>query len=140
MISVELAARLSDSGVRWTPAAGDRFVVRDRDMDNDVFVLSEMTVDVQRLQNDQLLRFNGTTEWALDAVLASEVVWLPRETQLRELLGASFRSLETAGGSWRVVTAFGGSTQAHEDPDAEQAYGLALLDLVATATAQVESA
>ena len=40
MITVELAARLKAAGLAWKPEAGDRFVVADRGMDADVFVLS----------------------------------------------------------------------------------------------------
>lgn len=137
MISIDLAAALSLAGVRWDPAPGDRFVVRDRDMDEDVFVLSEMTVDVQRMQDDQLLRFNGTTEWALDSVLASDVVWLPRESQLRGLLGAAFVALTGGDQGWQVTTQVAGRESPFEHEDAEQAYALALLDLVAAATADV---
>ena len=47
MISVDLARSLRDAGLRWSPAAGDRFVVADRNMDDEVFVLSDMTVEVR---------------------------------------------------------------------------------------------
>jgi len=68
MISLELARRLRDNGVQWRPASGDRFVVADRDMDNDVFVLSDMTVEVHRFPYGEVIGFNGTTEWALDSI------------------------------------------------------------------------
>ena len=41
MVTVELARRLRDAGLRWQPQRGDAFVIPDRDMDDDVFVLSE---------------------------------------------------------------------------------------------------
>ena len=41
MIALQLARRLRDAGLAWQPAAGDRFVVPDKGMDEDVFVLSD---------------------------------------------------------------------------------------------------
>jgi len=103
VISRELAERLRDAGLGWQPTAGDRFVVPDRDMDDDVFVVSGMAVDVHDLPGGQVIGFNGTVEWALDSILAAEVVWLPREDQLRDRLGAAFVRLEAVPPGWVVV-------------------------------------
>nr|WP_237447956.1 pilus assembly protein CpaE [Nocardioides flavescens] len=87
------------AGLRWDPAPGDAFAVPDRDLDEQVFVLSDMviqTVDVP--DGPPVLAFNGTTEWALDSLEAHEAVWLPREDQLRAVLGRSFVSLERVPG------------------------------------------
>jgi hypothetical protein len=130
VISVELARRLRDAGVKWQPGNGDRFVVADRDMDEDVFVISDMLVDLHRLPDGPVLGFNGTVEWALDSVNLQQSVWLPREGQLRELLGRTFRRFERADGRYRVVLEVNGRDAQFEDEDAEQAYGLALLHLV----------
>ena len=46
MISVPLARRLRDAGLRWEPARGDAFVIVDRGIDDEVFVLSDMTIEV----------------------------------------------------------------------------------------------
>jgi hypothetical protein len=46
-------------------------------------------------------------EWALDPVESCEAIWLPRETQLRELLAGTFRGLdrtEPGGGADRSHT------------------------------------
>jgi hypothetical protein len=120
LISVVLARRLREAGLPWTPAAGDRFVVADRDMDTDVFVVSELTIEVR----GRSFHFNGTTEWALDSVEQDDVVWLPYEGQLREALGARFRSLEPVGDGWAVTTTDG---RRHVDVDAERAYARAVL-------------
>ena len=120
MISVDLALRLREAGLPWTPAPGDRFVVADRDMDAEVFVVSELTIEVR----GGAFHFNGTTEWALDSVEQDDVVWLPHEGQLRTALGAAFRSLEPVGDGWAVTTADGGR---HVDVDAERAYARAVL-------------
>jgi hypothetical protein len=128
MISVELALRLRAAGLGWTPASGDRFVIPGREMDADVFVVSELTIDVHQAPTGPLIRFNGTTEWALDSVPQEAVVWLPREGQLREALGPRFRRLEPIGDGFAVVIeGLGGTEERHVDVDAERAYARALL-------------
>ena len=72
-------------------------------MDDEVFVLSTMTIEVHDLPGRTVIGFNGTTEWALDDVDKDATVWLPREDQLRELLGPAFHRLERAGDRYRVV-------------------------------------
>ncbi|HEY0166569.1 MAG TPA: hypothetical protein VGB75_05950 [Jatrophihabitans sp.] len=130
MISIETARLLRDAGLRWTPASGDRFVVVDRGMDEEVFVLSDMTVEVHQLEHGQVIGFNGTTEWALDSVEDRDAVWLPRETQLRELLAGTFRSLDRADGDWRVRLEVNSAPVQVRHADPEQAYALALLQLI----------
>ena len=132
MISVELALRLRAAGLEWAPASGDRFVIPAREMDADVFVVSELTIDVHQAPTGPLIRFNGTTEWALDSVPQEAVVWLPREGQLREALGARFRRLEPIGaleqpGFAVVIEGADGTEERHIDVDAERAYARALL-------------
>lgn len=130
MISVALARELHEHGLRWTPVSGDRFVVSDRGMDGDVFVVSDMTVEVHQLPEGAVIGFNGTTEWALDSVDHDAALWLPRESQLRELLGGTFRGLQRSPDGWLVRTEVNGAAHEADDPDAEQAYGLALLHLL----------
>jgi hypothetical protein len=131
MISVEMALRLRAAGLEWTPASGDRFVIPGREMDADVFVVSELTIDVHQAPTGPLIRFNGTTEWALDSVPQEAVVWLPREGQLREALGARFRRLEPIGDGFAVVIkGVNGSEERHVDVDAERAYARALLAIL----------
>ena len=131
MISVELALRLQAAGLRWKPESGDRFVIPGREMDADVFVVSELTIDVHQAPTGPLIRFNGTTEWALDSVPQDAVVWLPREGQLREALGARFRRLEPIGDGFAVVVAGrDGAEERHVDVDAERAYARALLGVL----------
>ena len=105
-------------------------MVADRDMDTDVFVLSDMTIEVHELPHGRVIGFNGTTEWALDSIDKDNTVWLPRESQLRELLGGTFRGLDRTPEGWRVRTERSGTAHASEHPDAEQAYGLAVLHLL----------
>lgn len=131
MITVDLALRLRAAGLSWTPASGDRFVIANRGMDGDVFVVSELTIDVHEAPTGPLIRFNGTTEWALDSVEQEAAVWLPYEGQLRAGLGAHFRSLETVGEGFAVVIEHGGEQERHVDVDAERAYARAVLALLA---------
>ncbi len=123
MISVDLARRLRAAGVGWEPASGDRFVVPDTDLDQ-VFTIAEMVIEAEDVPGGRIVRFNGTTEWALDALDAARALWLPREDQLRELLGRRFVRLEAVGDGFAVVTDDGSR---HVDVDPERAYARAVL-------------
>jgi enamine deaminase RidA (YjgF/YER057c/UK114 family) len=135
VISVQLARSLRDAGLRWSPVAGDRFVVADRDMDDQVFVLSDMTVEVRTFPTGSVIAFNGTTEWALDSLDQDDALWLPAEHQLRDLLGRSFRRLERVPDGFTAVVADGSGvevgTTAAEPADA---YALALLARLTSGT------
>ena len=104
-------------------------MVPDRDMDDEVFVISDMVVEVHELPVGRLLGFNGTTEWALDSILQQEVLWLPREDQLRQLLGPAFVALEATPGGFVVVVDRGDRQERHIDIDAECSYARAVLAL-----------
>ena len=127
MISVDLARRLTAAGIAWHPRPGDRFALPDRGLDEQVFVLSDMTVDVLELEGGPVIGFNGTVEWALDSVRLEEAVWLPHEAQLRDLLGATFRSLVREGDVHTVTCAVGDTGHVGRDPDPACAYAKALL-------------
>ena len=131
VLSVELARALRDAGLTWTPARGDSFIICDRDMDSDVFVLADMTIDVHHhFPGGPVIGFNGTTEWALDSVEQSQTLWVPAEHQLRELLGDAFAGLAPTGDGYRVTLRVDGSTSGHEGADAAEAYARALLHLM----------
>ena len=131
VISVALAAKLRDAGLRWTPTRGDRLVVFGKEMDGDVFVLSDMTIEVYRPPGGaEVIGFNGTTEWALDSIDFDEALWLPNEGQLRELLRGAFRRLSRTGELWQVDLVIAGREEIVRDLDPEEAYGLALLYLI----------
>ena len=130
MLTVDLARRLADAGLRWHPATGDRFVVDTPGFEEDVFTISDMTIEPHHYPTGTVLGFNGTTEWALDSVAANDSLWLPREDQLRALLGPTFVSLTRDGDAFVVTTAGG----AESDPDAEVAYARALLSYIRRST------
>ncbi|HET6938763.1 MAG TPA: pilus assembly protein CpaE [Nocardioides sp.] len=127
MLSLDLAQALRDAGVRWEPQPGDLFVIPDRDLDEQLFVLSDMVVQtLQPPDGPPVLAFNGTTEWALDSLEAGEAVWLPREDQLRELLGSSFERLERVPGPPEAYAVSAGGRR-HVDLTTEAAYARAVL-------------
>jgi hypothetical protein len=133
VLPVDLAQRLKDAGLVWKPAPGDRFAIADRDLDTDVFVLSDMTIEVHDLPEGQIIGFNGTTEWALDDVELDEATWLPREDQLRVLLGGTFRALRREDGAYRVDVELLGVAHTFTGPAPEVAYAAALEHLLAAA-------
>jgi hypothetical protein len=116
MISVDLAAALKDAGLVWKPASGDRFALTTGAFDGEVFTLSDMVVEAQESRTGTVLGFNGTTEWALDATEATDALWLPREDQLRVLLGSSFRTLERLDVGYRVTAVLPGARSDATDP------------------------
>ncbi len=130
MITVDLARRLKDAGLSWKPASGDRFVVADRDMDAEVFVVSQLTIELRDTPAGPMFQFNGTTEWALDSVEQAAVIWLPHEAQLRAALGTAFRRLEPLGDGWVVTVERDGREVREVDVDAERAYARALLTVL----------
>ncbi len=127
MLSLELARALRDAGLTWKPTRGDSFVMPDRGMDSDVFVLSDMTIEVHQFPEGPVIGFNGTTEWALDSVEQSEALWVPAEHQLRELLGDAFAGLAPTGDGYRVTLRVDGATSGYEGRDPAEAYAVALL-------------
>jgi hypothetical protein len=134
VLSTGLARALRDAGLVWRPEKGDRFVVPDRELDDEVFVISDMVVETLEVPEvGRLLAFNGTTEWALDSLAASEALWLPREGQLRELLGDALIGLERLSAEpvgYAVTVLVADGPRRHVDVDAESAYARALLELL----------
>lgn len=109
MISIDCARALADAGLRWRPVSGDAFRIERSGFENDVFTVSDMTIEPHEFDTGTILGFNGTTEWALDSLALEDALWLPREDQLRDLLRSTFRSLT---GSARTPTGCGSSLPA----------------------------
>jgi hypothetical protein len=137
VIGLDLALSLRNAGLRWTPRPGDRFVLPNRGMDEDVFVLSDMTVEVHDFPNGRVIGFNGVTEWALDSIDQQEALWLPAEHQLRELLGGLFVSLGSGPAGFEVTLDLPSGRTAYRASTAEDAYGQALLAVLREVTASV---
>jgi hypothetical protein len=130
MISIELARALRDSGLAWHPRAADNFVIDRIEADDEVFTLSDMTVEAHEFASGTVLGFNGTTEWALDSIALGDALWLPREDQLRELLRTTFRALSFAHGRFTLAVVIEGHAREFDAADASGAYARALLALI----------
>jgi hypothetical protein len=135
MISTELARALRDSGLEWHPHAGDAFRIDRIEAEEEIFILSDMTVEAHDFSTGTVIGFNGTTEWALDSVAKEDALWLPHEHQLRELLGPSFRSL-TANAGYVVQVVIEGVPSDFPADAAANAYGRALLALLDSLAAE----
>jgi hypothetical protein len=136
VITRELAADLRRAGLAWSPVKGDWFVVPDKGLDDLEFVISDMVIETMRMAlGRQMLAFNGTTEWAMDTLAASDALWLPREDQLRDILGEAFMALEHLPGEtpgYVVTTLIGNTEQRFVDVAVEAAYARAALALLAS--------
>jgi hypothetical protein len=130
VISVALALALHDAGLQWTPTRGDSFVMPGVEMDDVVFVLSDMTIEVNHFGPRTVIGFNGTTEWALDSVDQDDALWLPAEHQLRDLLGDAFTELARTPTGYRVTLTKGEDISTYDGADPTEAYALALLELL----------
>ena len=119
MISRELATQLAPL-LSWTPANGDTFYIPKPEIAESVFTISDMVVELIVTNGESRFHFNGTVEWALDSVESDGVVWLPREDQLRRLLGEYFLSLDSSGGAY-VVTVSGPGRAYHTEAEADAA-------------------
>jgi len=138
MISRELALALSDAGLRWDPAVGDRFSMLNPAFEGEVFTLSDMTIEPQGPPGARVLGFNGTTEWALDSVGLDDALWLPREDQLRELTGASFVGLRAVANGFVLTVRL--PPRPDEEigaEDAADAYALGVLARIAAANGRL---
>ncbi|HEV7565575.1 MAG TPA: hypothetical protein VGO31_06415 [Microbacteriaceae bacterium] len=145
MIGLDIARALRHAGMRWRPASGDAFVIDRPELESDVFTVSDMTIEPHEFDTGTILGFNGTTEWALDSLALEDALWLPREEQLRSLLGGTFRSLRRidvdidgdgdGGVVYRVDITLGGGTTSFEAADPAVAYASALLALIEAADA-----
>lgn len=133
MISVPLAKQLRAAGLEWRPRQFDFFHIPDRDLDERVFVIADLSVDIQPLADGiAAITFNGAVEWSLDYILQQDVVWMPTEGQLRHALGEALRSLEFRHGEWACAVSRSGSVERHVAATAPDAYGFALLALLST--------
>jgi hypothetical protein len=133
MLTVSLAEELRQAGVRWSPSSGDSFVITREGFESEVFVVSDMTIESHEFETGTILGFNGTTEWALDSVAIEDALWLPREEQLRQLLGGTFDSLARTSGGYTVGLVVNGERSEWEAGEPADAYACALLRLVRSA-------
>lgn len=132
MLSLSLAQKLKKAGLEWQPELHDTFAVPDRELDDRRFVLTEVLSYIELFRGSPVVTFHGTAEWALDFILQTEAVWIPSETQLRQRIQQYATDLvlkETSDG-YECHVNFRGQALTFSDPDACEAYGAALLQLL----------
>jgi hypothetical protein len=137
MISLTTARRLKAAGLDWQPRLNDYFAIPDRGMDDRVFVLADMLATLEFLRGRQVVAFQGASEWALDNLVLEEVVWMPREDQLRLFLESALietgrPELRLVGGlsGYTLTIMIDGETFSFSGRPAEEAYAAALLYLL----------
>jgi hypothetical protein len=137
MISLSLARSLKEAGLVWRAGVNDFFAIPDRGMDDRVFVISDLLANLDVFRGWPVVTFHGSAEWALDYILTTEVVWLPREEQLRQALldtlkGETLKSLQLTfdGQNYRCTVLLDDETVLVDAPSASAAYGQALLHLL----------
>ncbi len=137
MLSLEIARKLKQLGLQWQPRLNDFFAIPDRDMDERVFVISDMLTTIERLDGRPVIAFQGASEWALDNLVIHEAVWLPSESQLRQALQTELLStgrpemqLHCGLDGCRCSFQLQGERRSFRAEDASEAYALALLALL----------
>lgn len=135
MITLQLAQELKAAGLVWKTSTHDFFAIPDRDLDDKVFVISNLMVTMNILQGWSAMTFHGTAEWAADYIWTHDVVWIPTETQLREELERllpedSQLSLRKMGDVYLCVWQQEERPYSISAPTAPEAYAHALLQML----------
>ena len=137
MLSLETAVKLKSAGLEWKPELLDFFAIPDRQMDERVFVISDMLVTVEVLQGLQVVAFQGASEWALDSLVTMDAVWIPRESQIRKALEAALIArgrpemrLTSSLTGYRCEYFQNGEIYTFEGDEASEVYARALLNLL----------
>jgi hypothetical protein len=134
MLSLSTAIKLKSANLTWIPAMHDFFAIPNRGLDDRLFVISDMVTYIEIRNNLPMVTFHGVVEWALDYVLTQEVVWIPRESQLRNRLMQFLVSeklpalrLESTPEGYSCIIQFRGQEHNFESSEASEAYASALL-------------
>ncbi len=138
MISLQTARQLKEAGLTWRPALLDYFAIPDRGLDERIFVISELLATLENIHDQSVIAFQGASEWALDDLPTEEMVWLPREDQLRQALETTLL-LTTGRPEIRVICGVdgyqctiwrAGQPMTYKSRDLSEAYAAALLDVL----------
>lgn len=137
MVSLRLANKLKQAGLVWQPTLHDFFAIPEPELEDRLFVLSDMTIEIEPIFGWQAITFNGAVEWSLDYIMTADVVWVPTESQLRDMLQEhllaeeqpAVQLLSSISGYHCQIT-FKGEFHDFEAPTASDAYGQALLFLL----------
>lgn len=134
MLSLSLALALKEAGLVWVPKLHDFFALPGTSLENRLFVVSDMMIDVQQLIGQQMITFNGAVEWSLDYITITDAVWIPTEDQLRNELWhrlqaetSSSVELSSSPGSHNCSVLFKGTSVSFGAFTASDAYAKALL-------------
>ena len=134
MISLATAIKLQRAGLKWAPALHDFFAIPHRGLDDYIFVISDMTINVEMWGNHTVITFDGASEWAMDYVTTADVVWLPTENQLRLAIASRVFGFPEAEvsliekiGQITCEIKYGGKTKSFNASSASEAYAAALL-------------
>lgn len=138
MISLTLARELKAAGLVWRATINDFFAIPERGMDERVFVLADMQAQLDIFRGWPVVTFHGTAEWALDYILTTEVVWMPREEQLRDALFSLLANQQSSdiglhvypNGAANCSIQWNGQAQDFTASTAADAYGRALLHVL----------
>lgn len=137
MISLDLARQLKEAGLIWQAGNYDFFAIPDRDMDDRIFVITDVMAQLGLLKGWPAVTFYGTAEWALDYILTTEVIWLPSEEQLRAALLENLLDepnptlrLWLEDNLYHCQVSFHGATLSASADKAADAYGRTLLSLL----------
>jgi hypothetical protein len=137
MLSIETARKLRAAGLPWAPALHDFFAIPEHGLEDRLFVISDLPVNIAELQGQSVFTFEGAVEWALDYIVTTDAVWLPTEAQLRRMVES--RMPEEAGillnltclaEGYRVTIQPAGQPLHFSATSAEEAYAAALLHLL----------
>ena len=132
MLSLALAEQLKKAGLEWEPQLHDTFAVPERGMNERRFVITEVLAYIELFRGSPVVTFHGTAEWALDFILQTEAVWVPSETQLREMIAEHADEVvlaQTADG-YECRLDLQGERLVFAADNACDAYGSALLQLL----------
>ena len=137
MISLALAIRLKQAGLTWQPELHDFFAIPQPELEDRLFVLSDMTIDIEPIFGWQAITFNGAVEWSLDYIMTADVVWVPTESQLREMLQELLLAEEQPAvqlmssiSGYHCQIIYEDTVHGFEAATASDAYGMALLFLL----------
>lgn len=131
MLSLETAQALKNAGLQWEPQLHDTFLIPEAGLDERRFILTDMMSEMTVLKGWPAITFHGVVEWALDYVLQTETVWVPREDQLRSLVEAQVDQLQlTAADNYRCTIWWQDEEHIFTAADASEAYAIALLFLL----------
>ena len=131
MLSLPTAVALHQAGLTWQPTLYDFFAIPHSEMDDRIFVLTDMMAELTVLKGWPAITFNGAVEWSLDYILQIDAVWLPREDQLRTAVAAltPFHLRPTAEGGYACAIPHQGREKLFHAPTAEEAYAAVWLFL-----------